>query len=67
MRQLKKLYPEIFTDEDIPMCCMIYFGYVHRPYTRAEIPEYHSTMVKLTNNAGIILCPECVINHLQND
>lgn len=64
MRQLQKLYPEVFIDEDIPMCCMIYFGYIHRPYTRSEIPEYQQANIH--DSWGRILCPECIIRKIQS-
>ena len=44
------------------LCCVDWFWNVQSSI-RSSIPEYSSTMPKLTNNQGLIICPDCVINH----
>lgn len=66
MRQLKILdsYFDLYGIQfGIPLCCLIWFGNVQCTI-RATIPEYASTMSKLTNNAGVILCPNCLFSTL---
>ena len=49
---------------DIPLCCIMFF---ETPYTdgiKKNIPEYGNSMCELTNNEGIILCPDCLIKKL---
>ena len=43
------------------MCCTIFF-YSAWWMIRHEIPEYGKNMHKLTNNAGVILCPDCLVS-----
>jgi len=31
-----------------------------------EIDEYSQTMSQLTNNEGIILCPDCLVSKIDN-
>lgn len=44
----------------IPLCCIMWFIYVHsiKPYKERE--EYQEKMSNLTKNSGIILCPYCI-------
>lgn len=62
-RQLKKLEPYFIIDEDIKLCCMIFFGYVNRPVLRSEIQDYQNARVHDTKK-GILLCPECIMEKL---
>ena len=48
---------------DIPLCCIMFFISFHA--FELPIREYSSTMCKLTDNAGKILCPECLIKQLK--
>mgnify|MGYP006899668626 CR=1 FL=1 len=47
----------------IPICCLIWFGNVNNTL-RSTLPEYNETMSKLSNNEGVILCPDCVVKRL---
>jgi len=58
------LYTEIefwtgFKNE-IPLCCILFYESVWYPSTKNEIADYAKTMSRLTNNSGVILCPECL-------
>ncbi len=44
----------------IPLCCILFFEDGLEPVRR----EYVSTMHRLTNNQGIVLCPECLVGRL---
>lgn len=33
---------------------------------KKEIDDYSKTMSQLTDNEGIILCPDCLVNKIQN-
>lgn len=48
---------------DIPLCCITFFE-TDWQSIRQTNSEYGSTMDKLTNNQGIILCPNCLIKKL---
>jgi|APSaa5957512535_1039671.scaffolds.fasta_scaffold415498_1 hypothetical protein len=48
----------------IKECCLIWF-YCVDGKLRSTIPEYSETMTELSNNQGIILCPNCVIKKLK--
>jgi len=45
----------------IPKCCIMFYESAWRPSIKKQIPEYSETMSYLTNNQGIILCPDCII------
>lgn len=53
------------TKHKIKLCCQMFFA-DGRLAIRDEIPEYQSTMHILTNNDGVILCPNCVRNTLHS-
>jgi len=55
----------MITKYDISLCCQIFFGN-GRLEIRDQIPEYQSIMHILTNNEGVILCPDCLVNRLTN-
>lgn len=40
----------------IPLCCILFF----EDGGSGMEPEYGATMYTLTDNSGVILCPECV-------
>jgi len=67
MRKMKYFYQSIIfqvTQHDIPICCQLFFHSWNN--FRKDIPEYAETMSLLTNNEGIILCPDCIIQKLQH-
>ena len=73
MRQLKKLdYMRGTLDIDaiiefgFPLCCVDFYCNVWCTCIRAEIPEYAETMHSLTNNQGLILCPNHILKRLKN-
>ena len=45
---------------EIPLCCIIFYHSVWLPTIRNEIVDYGKSMTKLTENQGIILCPDCI-------
>lgn len=49
---------------EIPLCCILFYESSWRPSIKSLIAEYAQTMPNLTNNGGIILCPECVVKKL---
>ena len=51
---------------NIPLCCLLFYESVWYPVIRKSIDEYAETMTELTDNGGIILCPECLIHTLQD-
>jgi len=65
MRKMKYFYQGIIfqiTRCDIPLCCQLFFHSWHN--FKEDIPEYAETMIALTNNRGIILCPDCIVQRL---
>ena len=47
---------------DIPICCQIFYhSWLN---LKKEIPEYAEKMNRLTKNAGIILCPDCLAKEI---
>jgi len=48
---------------NIPTCCILFFENEWQNI-RKENPEYGSIMHKITNNEGIILCPNCIVKNL---
>ena len=53
-------------EHKIPLCCIMFFETAWVNYVKNEIDEYYNTMIKLTNNQGIILCPDCLIQQIHN-
>lgn len=71
MRQLKNLTwmqgdidVSVVYEFGFKLCCVDWFWNVQSSL-RSTVPEYSSTMSKLTNNQGLILCPECIISKLR--
>ena len=48
----------------IPLCCIMFYESVWQSSIKYEIGEYSKTMTELTNNQGIILCPDCLVKCL---
>ena len=48
----------------IKECCIMFYESVWRPLIKYEIAEYAEKMSTLTDNQGIILCPDCIVNKL---
>lgn len=48
----------------IPLCCLIFFNNCWDDI-RMDVPEYASTMSVITDNAGVILCPKCLVKTLK--
>jgi len=72
MRQLKNLTwmqgnidVSAIKEFSFDLCCVDFFWNVQSAI-RSTIPEYASTMHKLTGNKGLILCPDCLVSTLQN-
>ncbi|MEX2193254.1 MAG: hypothetical protein WD717_07765 [Nitrosarchaeum sp.] len=49
---------------NISPCCITFFENEWQ-LIRKDNKEYGKTMHKLTNNQGIIMCPECLTNHIE--
>jgi hypothetical protein len=49
---------------NIPLCCIFFFESGWKSI-KNEIGEYAETMDLLTNNQGIILCPDCLIENIR--
>ena len=50
---------------NISPCCILFFENEWESI-RKNNKEYGQTMHKLTNNQGIILCPNCLVNKIKN-
>jgi len=46
---------------DISLCCIMFFETAWANTIRNQIDEYSETMTELTNNEGVILCPDCIV------
>ncbi len=53
-------------DEEFSLCCIFFFQYVWSGENRKFFKEYCNTMDVLTNNQGLILCPDCVSRKISN-
>lgn len=51
---------------NVPLCCIMFYHSVWLPTIRHEIANYSKTMSILTENQGIILCPECIIKKISD-
>lgn len=49
----------------IPLCCTMFFE-TEWQSIRGHNREYGDTMDKLTNNQGVILCPDCLVRKITN-
>lgn len=45
---------------NISLCCILFYESVWYPSIKNEIGDYAKTMSHLTNNSGVVLCPECL-------
>jgi len=68
LRPKKEYEIELWTgfENKIKECCVMFFESAWRPSIKYEIKEYGETMHKLTNNEGIILCPDCLVNKIKS-
>ena len=68
LRPKKEYEIELWTGfkNKIKECCVLFFESAWMPSIRHEIKEYGETMHKLTNNEGIILCPDCLADKIKN-
>lgn len=48
----------------IPLCCILWFVDVHCTKRCKERTEYQRQMSVMTNNTGVVLCPDCVARKL---
>lgn len=48
----------------IELCCIDFYELSWLPFIHTEIPEYSDTMWNLTNETGILLCPDCVADRI---
>lgn len=61
--QGEKVYPKQFwlgIKHEIPLCCILFFESAWHGTIKKQIAEYAETMDKLTDNQGVILCPDCL-------
>ena len=49
---------------EVPLCCVLFYECVWYPALKKKIDEYAETMTKLTNNQGMIMCPDCLVEKL---
>ena len=47
--------------DGINQCCILFFESAWRTLSD-EVPEYSDKMYILTDNAGVILCPDCLVS-----
>ena len=66
LRPQKEYEIELWTGFEckIKECCIMFYESAWRPSIKYEIVEYGETMHKLTNNEGVILCPDCLTEKL---
>jgi len=50
--------------ERFPLCCVLFFIHVWHGENRKFFKEYCSTMDILSDNKGLIMCPDCVAHKL---
>jgi len=50
----------------IPTCCIIFYETVWLPSLKNQIAEYGKAMTQLTNNEGVIMCPDCLVAKMTN-
>ena len=48
---------------NISPCCIMFFEKEWQSIKK-DNKEYGETMHKLTNNEGVILCPDCLVDHV---
>jgi len=49
----------------IPICCIIFYETVWLTSLKNQIAEYGRAMTKITDNQGVILCPECLMAEME--
>jgi hypothetical protein len=49
----------------IPLCCIIFFETEWQSIRKMN-KEYGNTMDKLTNNQGVVMCPNCLVTKIMN-
>ena len=49
--------------DGIPLCCISFFEYSWIGI-KSKIPQYGQTMTEITNNQGVILCPDCLVKKI---
>lgn len=57
---------ELFTGNrcGISLCCIDFYELSWLPSIKNEIPEYSETMWELSDETGILLCPNCLAKKL---
>ncbi|AJZ76434.2 hypothetical protein SU86_008790 [Candidatus Nitrosotenuis cloacae] len=60
---------EFFTgfEENIPLCCVLFYECAWLPAIRIKIPEYLEKMWELTTQTGVLLCPECLVKTISKN
>lgn len=48
----------------ISECCIDFYELSWLPSIKNQIPEYSETMWELSDETGILLCPECIVKKL---
>lgn len=48
---------------EIPLCCIMFFENEWQSIRKSN-KEYGKIMPKITDNQGIILCPDCLANKI---
>jgi len=51
---------------DIPLCCIMFYESAWHGTIKKEISQYLEKTHILTNNQGIVLCPECLTKKVSN-
>lgn len=66
LRPRREYEIELWTGSEckIKECCIMFYESAWRPSIKYGIAEYGETMHKLTNNEGVILCPDCLTKKL---
>ena len=49
---------------NISPCCIDFYELCYLPSIKNQIPEYSETMWELSNETGILLCPNCIVKLL---
>ena len=48
----------------ISLCCIDFYELCWLPIIRYVIPEYTESMYELSDETGVLLCPNCIANKL---
>lgn len=65
-KKIGRAYFYAGVEEGFPLCCIFFFQDIWCGENRKFFREYCSTMHVLTNNAGLIMCPNCVVKTMKN-